>query len=414
MINLIVIPTLILIRLVDKRVTLSFLILLYIYLSYLIGRNTFNISKYLVPQFNFYAVNQTDDLFKQVLLLLSICLIVLKLTPNNKKNINLVTLNNYLHIRVSYIYIFIASLPLIIVFFFIYVPLFQGSLHITKYFQDQLPKFIPFRPFYTFSINALSLFLTVQLNIILNKNISTNKGDYYKSTIIFILLLMTGKRGQLLFPFFVTLIPHSLIYFNFIRSFFTLIIGLGYVIFNSSTIQNRYANNSTTLYLDSLYEGILTSAFVTYRELTRLIAELYKSNELLYGKTYLAGILSFIPTYINPFKREFNYMAYITNLQNLDIEMFGGMRATYIGEALINFDLIGVYIVTIIYSYVIVVFDRSLIRIKSYNYLFLLFFLMKFIFLPFYENGSSMFLFFLITLLTIYSLNFKINLRNNM
>jgi hypothetical protein len=68
----------------------------------------------------------------------------------------------------------------------------------------------------------------------------------------------------------------------------------------------------------------------------------YWNGDYVYGKTYLAGLLSFFPRVISPFRQEWAISVYTNSLVNFDSEMHAGLRPGLFGEAFLNFSYIGV------------------------------------------------------------------------
>ncbi|TXG37154.1 O-antigen polymerase [Seonamhaeicola maritimus] len=334
------------------------------------------------------------------------------------KKSNNINVEPLFSINVSWLLVLTLALPLYVVYLNIYFPVFQEKTFISKYFQDRLEDFIPFRPYYTLAINGLSTLLFLQINYFLfsYKKVSPIKlllnKNFIKLVFITMSLFFTAKRGQLFFPVFISIISY-LIYKR--KSLRLAIVGSGFLIIaaisrNFSKLINGQFN------LEDITMSLSTSFFVSVRELTRVLYFFESgSNSFLYGKTYIAGLFSFIPTSINSLKADYSYMRYTSIISNQNPDDFGGMRSTYLGEAYVNFGFLGVIICPIIFALIIYMFH---LFIKKYTFNKFVYFLatlwiFKMVILPIYENGSSMFLFFLITVIFMVIPSLKISLKQD-
>jgi hypothetical protein len=64
-------------------------------------------------------------------------------------------------------------------------------------------------------------------------------------------------------------------------------------------------------------------------------------GKYLYGKTFIAGIISFIPSFISDFRNEWNFGNFTKKITELGDEQFG-LRAGILGEPYFNFGIFGV------------------------------------------------------------------------
>jgi hypothetical protein len=71
------------------------------------------------------------------------------------------------------------------------------------------------------------------------------------------------------------------------------------------------------------------------------------------GKTQLAGLLGFIPSFISPFRAEWNWGVVTTTIAGLDPLVNPGLRAGMFGEMYFNFGVPGVLVAGFLYGYVI-------------------------------------------------------------
>ena len=326
-------------------------------------------------------------------------------------------LQNLFMADVSWWLVIFLAIPLYIVFFEIYFPVFEDRTFISKYFQDRLEDFIPYRPFYTLSINALSTILFLQINYFLNSykkfslfKLFVNK-KFLKLLFVTATLFFTAKRGQIYYPIFISLVAYLIYKRHLIKLVVssTALIGLIGVSRNFSEIMRG------ELSLEHTLMTLSTSFFVSVRELTRVLFFFNGGeHELLYGKTYVAGFFSFIPTKINALKANYNYMRYTSIISDQNPDEFGGMRSTYLGEAYVNFGFVGIVLMPILFGIVIYLLHLMIRKysINNFVYYLMVFWIFKILILPFYENGSSMFLFFFITIIFMLICGFKIRIKN--
>jgi oligosaccharide repeat unit polymerase len=76
-------------------------------------------------------------------------------------------------------------------------------------------------------------------------------------------------------------------------------------------------------------------------------------GQWLYGKSYLAGYLSFIPTYLLPFRETYGFGRVSPLLAGLDPAFHSGLRPPIFGEMYVNFGLAGLIIGGLIYGWAI-------------------------------------------------------------
>ncbi len=388
-----------------KIINLYVITLTYITIAFYVGIWTFDVAKLLVNPFN-------EDFLESAILLYNISffsilstlllVVTIEASQKNRQQTNLYSnLSKYVISDVPFSIILFFSIPIVLVFITIYIPVFQDNISVSKYFQDRIAEFIKYRPFYTLSINLLSIFLFMQLaNLIVSHK--RRLPQLLKIIFLILLLIGTGKRGQLFFPVFLI----GLSYYMYKKKYFTLLgLFFGTVLLGSLLRMNSLMDFfNVSLY--NLYQSFSSSFFVSIRELTRLLS--FFDENFLYGLTYIAGFISFVPTAINPFKEEYNYMRYITYLSGENPDLFGGMRATFIGEAFINFGVIGVILISIMFGFLLFYLQRIISKhtiYKSFEYYLLLFLTFKMVILPLFENGSAMFLFFLITISGFFIVN---------
>lgn len=351
-----------------------------------------------------------------------ICVLLFAILPFFFKEYNLKKsknegVKNLFVADVSWILIIFVSIPIFLVFINIYIPVFEDKTFISKYFQDRLTDFIPYRPFYTLSINGLSTILFLQINYFLFsfKRISFFKllknKKFLKMLFLTITLFFTAKRGQFYYPLFISIVA----YLIYKRHLIKLVLTSSFLIVLVGVSRNFTEIIKGELSLEHTLMTLSTSFFVSVRELTRVLFFFNEgNNSFLFGKTYIAGFFSFIPTKINALKANYNYMRYTSIISNQNPDDFGGMRSTYLGEAFVNFGNVGIIVLPIFFAlfvYTIHILIKKY-AVNNFIYYIMVFWIFKILVMPFYENGSSMILFFLITIIFMIICAFKIVNRN--
>lgn len=406
---------------VSKRiVNLCSLSLLYILIGIYVGKSTIKFSAQWV---RFYDLSFFDESVNflttgfYIVLVFFVFFQVLFQERKLKKS-NSINFDKLFSINISWPLILVLALPLYLVFFNIYFPVFQEKTFISKYFQDRLEDFIPYRPFYTLAINGLSTLLFLQINYFLfsYRRVSLLKlflnKNFIKLGFLAISLFFTAKRGQLFFPVFISIVSFLIYKRKVLKLTFA---GGGFILVTA--ISRNFAKlMSGEFNFEDILMSLSTSFFVSVRELTRVLYFFEKGDySLLYGKTYIAGLFSFIPTSLNSLKADYSYMRYTSIISNQNPDDFGGMRSTYLGEAYINFGLIGIIICPIIFALIIYLFHIIIKKYSSNNFIYFLatLWIFKMVILPIYENGSSMFLFFILTVIFMIIPSFKIKYKQN-
>jgi len=88
----------------------------------------------------------------------------------------------------------------------------------------------------------------------------------------------------------------------------------------------------------------------------------YWDGTLLYGKTYLAAFMSFIPSFLSDFRTEWTAGKFTATTVGFDPLVHPGLRPGLFGEAFLNFGLIGVIFLGIIFGYALKYVDFNIRR----------------------------------------------------
>ncbi|WBQ14344.1 hypothetical protein L2D00_06585 [Hyphomonadaceae bacterium BL14] len=284
------------------------------------------------------------------------------------------------------------------------VPLLSGS---SKYFVEQSSAYLSLRPIYTAGILGSSFMLMFSLSSVFGK-----RNDVVAVVLVLILtifLVGTGKRGALLIPYFVTALSYGLLYRNRLG---LVAVGLSAVVV---AVIIGSPLTSANFALEQTFTRVAIHSFlVSNRELSLVFQ--YFDGDYLYGASYGAALTSFVPTEYNMIKDEFLYGRYTRHMMGGGADFAGGIRATYIGEAYINFGWPFIIVLSLLFGGAVrllefIWLDRGLVRrfgmlgaVLYYGVV------VRLLYAGFFEDGSNivMSLIFFGVALTIFLFCFKI------
>jgi oligosaccharide repeat unit polymerase len=131
---------------------------------------------------------------------------------------------------------------------------------------------------------------------------------------------------------------------------------------------------------DALTEILYGNHFSDTRDFAFLLA--YFHDQWLLGKSYLAGMMTFIPRQYSDFRENWAFGLYCARLVGIHDPLFPGHRPGYFGEIFMNFSYYGVVILGIWTGIVIQHIDNKIMQefkngcnvIKMYSYTFVAFF----------------------------------------
>ncbi|WP_099304197.1 O-antigen polymerase [Bacillus sp. Marseille-P3800] len=128
------------------------------------------------------------------------------------------------------------------------------------------------------------------------------------------------------------------------------------VFLSLSLIRSGTAEESGINFIEIFNTLLYGNTFSDFRDTAWLLSGL--DNVLLYGKTYISAMFSFIPSSLVPFREEWSLGIITTSAANLDSSTHPGLRPVIFGEAFINFGYIGVIIISTIYGAIISYIDK--------------------------------------------------------
>lgn len=333
---------------------------------------------------------------------------------------------------IFFIYIAISSAILVFVFSHTnMIPFFSKEPLQAKYFSTVTSIYVKYRPFYTLGLNMLGLSGIVSLLGLINaikwKRWMHLWVYFIFSLIIIGMLLLTMKRGYLLLPFALIagakLVKHAewgkkITIFLFGMLILTIIFLAIWLWQFSLHPRYKYENEiekleqELPLFLGKHNTAVLrftadlsNNFFVPVRELGRFIIGYQNSTEykgFLLGKTYIASLISFIPTEINPYKDKYQIGRITLRVLGDNPDISGAPRIGFAGEAFYNFHLPGVGIIGFLLGFSLMWLNQWYLSLRKANikddlpYVILLFLLYHFY--GFLESGSATLLFFILNL----------------
>lgn len=251
------------------------------------------------------------------------------------------------------LYALSLSILLFCVFMFIYldVPFGQG-----RQFSMENPIV---RPIVNF-VNSLFYFFLLLYIIAAMSN--RHKKYYFIVFLLVFLTLWSGTRSSLLTPIIISLAILSMSNNskNIFKYFFYGVIVLSLLIiikFIRDSLTDSFNIESVLL------EMFFGNTFSDLRDFTWVYY--YWDGEYLYGKTMLAGMISFIPSFISDFREVWSWGRWSTNITNLNPLLHPGLRPTVFGESFFNFGIIGVMLMGFILGCVSGRLDKMILSVRK-------------------------------------------------
>ncbi len=221
------------------------------------------------------------------------------------------------------------------------------------------------------------------------------------------MLLTTMKRAPLLLPYFYLAVAWVL-YSNKLKIKHLAVIGL--IIF--AGVGLWYVGDLSFTFSDFL-TVFSSNVFVEPRELGRVFMDAGSRLEYSYGKTYVVGLFNVIPTSMWDLKRDYYIVRLVAGILGLDYDLSGVPRISMVGEAYINFGIVGVVIVSALFMAVVELVNNYYLFVQSLPLskrdkmaiMIIIAVIVKDL-LGFYGSGSSVFLFVYIKFLIVFCLIF--------
>lgn len=220
------------------------------------------------------------------------------------------------------------------------------------------------------------------------------------------LAFFTGSRGTIFF----TLFGGVIIYLIALKTrlnfkYLSLAILLSFLVmsFMGSLRSSREYENTNEFFLFALLFG---NNFSDLRDFAWILT--YWDNTYLLGKTYLAALISFIPSSISEFRQSYSFAAYTNNFLGFDSRLHPGLRPVIFGESFLNFGVIGIAFIGFIGGYITKFVDLQIKEslkeypddyVKAYSKTFI-----HIVIIRFYLTGGFWLLYFYIFLLFLFNI----------
>lgn len=189
------------------------------------------------------------------------------------------------------------------------------------------------------------------------------------------LSVFLGTRMATLEPLFLLFFFYCIKYNNRIKLKRIALISVLFI-YSTILVLSLRSNEVKQHYSDNSANAILYgNTFSDTRDFAYILSKW--DNNLLYGKTYSAGLISFIPRKFSPHREKWALGMFTSRLTNYDSKTFPGFRPGFFGEAYFNFGLFGVIILGIITGYLLRFIDLKIKEsvyvnndiIKSYSHI---------------------------------------------
>lgn len=247
------------------------------------------------------------------------------------------------------------------------VPLFDPDPLSAKHFFKIIDKFLPYRPLYMLSYMFLVISETILIYFFIIKTF--HKKRLFIALLIFFqlfILLLTMKRALVLGPFFSICIAYVLVGRSGIKGLLMsflciIIIGTSMEYIGKPKVPLEKVEHISQDFMQRMSNNF----FVEPRELARVLVQ-WKSKEMnfLYGKSYLASFLGFVPSSRSEFKSKYNIGRFTLSILGYNPAQGGIPRIGYVGEAYLNFGWTGVIFVSFIFGFIVKLIDNIYIALR--------------------------------------------------
>lgn len=223
-----------------------------------------------------------------------------------------------------------------------------------KYFQaNDL-----YRPFFNFTLTLVSIVLSyLSCRYLAYKE----KRVLYAFLTIMALSFFTGLRGVVIYGLL------NFIIFRIFSNggkfkFGKLIIQVGFLLFFAiylSQVREGIYNPFLSMKF-FLFQVLYGNHFSDIRDFAYILS--HWDENCVYGKTYLAGLISFIPRRFSDFRQEWATSVYTNSIVGFNIQEHPGLRAGWFGEPFLNFGYAGVILIGLMAGYLLRYVDVQLKR----------------------------------------------------
>jgi len=128
-----------------------------------------------------------------------------------------------------------------------------------------------------------------------------------------------------------------------------LVVALGALVLASAAVLTTVLRDSGPASSNAVGAFFFGNELTDIRDFAWILSGL-DNGQWLWGKTYIAGYLSFIPSYLMPFREAYAFGRISPLLAGLDPSQHSGLRPPIFGEMYVNFGLPGLLIGGFIYG----------------------------------------------------------------
>jgi oligosaccharide repeat unit polymerase len=192
---------------------------------------------------------------------------------------------------------------------------------------------------------------------------------------------------------------------------FVKLVGIGFCLFFIAVLlgnlregEDFSLQNALTALLFKFFYG---NNFSDTRDFAWVLA--FWDEEYVYGKTYLAALISFIPRVYSSMREEWSISMYTNSLTGFDSDVMPGLRPGMFGEAFLNFSYPGVIVFGLLFGFALRYADLKIKEhvmksndiIKGYSCLFI------FILLSHLSVSASMWSFYIFLFINLAAFLFR-------
>jgi len=278
-------------------------------------------------------------------------------------------IQNNIRSKNTYLTLILLSFSILLVVTSIVLTNGQHVMNPRSYFQNNGA----LRPLYNICIVVYPLTITVA-GLRLIEKYSNKMIEQIMFGLIILFSIFLGTRSAILDPIFYLIVLYYMKNnrkISYIKLFF---IGLSILLTTSVLLFLRSNKQSFNFGVLDFFYG---NTFSDTRDFAHVMA--YWDKELLLGKSYLAGIISFIPRFISEYREQWALGVYTAKTVGHDPAYHPGLRPGIFGESYFNFGIPGVIFLGLTMGFFLRHIDYSVKQImkeekdsiKSYSYIFI-------------------------------------------